>query len=75
MATLAHESDEWADAMDIILIPGLWLDGASWSRVIPLLEKAGHRAHPVTLPGMESPGTGPGSPDRPKVTISDWVGP
>lgn len=65
--------------MDIILIPGLWLDGASWSGVIPPLEKAGHQAHPVTLPGMESPGAGapgrrPGSPDRPKVAIDDWTG-
>jgi pimeloyl-ACP methyl ester carboxylesterase len=70
--------------MDIILIPGLWLDGASWSRVIPLLERAGHRAHPVTLPGMERlPGMepladmeppGPGYPDRPKVAIDDWTG-
>ena len=40
--------------MDIILVPGLWLDGDSWDRVIPTLERAGHRAHPVTLPGMES---------------------
>ena len=38
--------------MDIILIPGLWLDGSSWERVVPALEKAGHRPHPLTLPGM-----------------------
>lgn len=40
--------------MDIILIPGLWLDASSWDEVIPHLERAGHRAHPITLPGMES---------------------
>jgi pimeloyl-ACP methyl ester carboxylesterase len=40
--------------MDIILIPGLWLDGASWEKVVPTLERAGHRTHPLTLPGMES---------------------
>lgn len=40
--------------MDIILIPGLWLDASSWSEITPALEKAGHRAHPLTLPGMES---------------------
>lgn len=60
--------------MNIILIPGLWLDGASWSRVIPLLERAGHQAHPVTLPGMGSPATGPAAPDRPTVAIDDWTG-
>ncbi|MCD0444062.1 alpha/beta hydrolase [Glycomyces sp. A-F 0318] len=40
--------------MDIILIPGFWLDASSWDEIIPELEKAGHRAHPLTLPGMES---------------------
>ncbi len=40
--------------MDIVLVPGLWLDGASWDEVIPHLEAAGHRVHPVTLPGLES---------------------
>lgn len=54
--------------MDIILIPGLWLDGPSWSRVVPFLEKAGHRAHPVTLPGMESRAA-----DRSRVTLQDWI--
>jgi pimeloyl-ACP methyl ester carboxylesterase len=40
--------------MDIILIPGLWLTARSWDDVVPLLEAAGHTAHPLTLPGMES---------------------
>jgi pimeloyl-ACP methyl ester carboxylesterase len=40
--------------MDIILIPGFWLDASSWSEITPALEKVGHRAHPLTLPGMES---------------------
>lgn len=37
--------------MDIILIPGLWLDASSWSDVVPVIERAGHRAHPVTRTG------------------------
>ncbi len=40
--------------MDVILIPGFWLDGSSWRQVSPLLEEAGHRVHPVTPPGLES---------------------
>lgn len=40
--------------MDIVLVPGFWLDGASWSEVTPPLAAAGHRVHPLTLPGLES---------------------
>ncbi|TLM81299.1 alpha/beta hydrolase [Pseudarthrobacter sp. NamE2] len=40
--------------MDIILVPGFWLDASSWEEVVPALEAAGHRAHPLTLPGLES---------------------
>jgi pimeloyl-ACP methyl ester carboxylesterase len=54
--------------MDIILVPGLWLDGSSWERVVPVLEGAGHRAHPLTLPGMESKGA-----DRSRITLRDHV--
>ena len=40
--------------MDIILIPGFWLDASSWDAVTPPLVAAGHRVHPLTLPGLES---------------------
>jgi pimeloyl-ACP methyl ester carboxylesterase len=40
--------------MDIILIPGLWLTAQSWDDVVPRLEEAGHTAHALTPPGMES---------------------
>jgi len=40
--------------MDVILIPGFWLDASSWGQVTPLLEEAGHRVHPITPPGLES---------------------
>lgn len=42
--------------MDIILVPGFWLDASSWSEVTPPLEAAGHRVHPLTLPGLEAAG-------------------
>lgn len=54
--------------MDIILIPGLWLDGSSWAAVVPALEQAGHHAHPLTLPGM-----GPADRDRGGVGLQDCV--
>jgi pimeloyl-ACP methyl ester carboxylesterase len=40
--------------MDIILIPGFWLDGASWDEVAAPLRDAGHTVHALTLPGLES---------------------
>ena len=54
--------------VDLILIPGLWLDGSSWDDVVPLLEQAGHRTHPLTLPGMESR-----QADRSDITLRDHV--
>jgi pimeloyl-ACP methyl ester carboxylesterase len=40
--------------MDVILIPGFWLDASSWDEVTPALEQAGHRVRALTLPGLES---------------------
>jgi pimeloyl-ACP methyl ester carboxylesterase len=40
--------------MDVILIPGFWLDGPSWGEVGPVLEDAGVRVRALTLPGLES---------------------
>jgi pimeloyl-ACP methyl ester carboxylesterase len=40
--------------MDIILVPGFWLDASSWDQVTPPLTAAGHNVHPLTLPGLES---------------------
>lgn len=54
--------------MDIILIPGFWLDGSSWASVVPTLERAGHRPRPLTLPGLESPDT-----DRSGISLRDHV--
>lgn len=47
--------------MDVILVPGLWLDASSWDAVTPALTEAGHRVHPLTLPTASDAG------------IQDWV--
>jgi pimeloyl-ACP methyl ester carboxylesterase len=54
--------------MDIILIPGLWLDGGSWAEVVPVLEQAGHHTQPLTLPGMDAKYA-----DRSVITLADHV--
>jgi pimeloyl-ACP methyl ester carboxylesterase len=54
--------------MDIILIPGFWLDASSWDTVVPALEQAGHRARALTLPGMESKDA-----DRSQITLRDHI--
>ncbi|MGH7667556.1 MAG: alpha/beta fold hydrolase [Candidatus Dormibacteria bacterium] len=38
--------------MDIVLIPGLWLDGSAWDEVVARLESLGHRPAALTLPGQ-----------------------
>lgn len=53
--------------MDVILVPGLWLDGASWEKVVPALEEAGHRPLALTLPGMVA------DADRARITLADHV--
>jgi len=54
--------------MDIILLPGHWLNASSWDAVLPFLEKGGHHVQALTLPGLESVGT-----DRSEVTLQDQI--
>lgn len=51
--------------MDIVLVGGLWLDGSAWDRVVPELDRLGHRGVPVTLPGQGDGAAG--------VTLDDQV--
>jgi pimeloyl-ACP methyl ester carboxylesterase len=37
-------------AANIVLVHGLWVDGSSWSKVIPILQNAGHKVIAVQLP-------------------------
>lgn len=54
--------------MDVILIPGFWLDATSWAAVTPTLVRAGHTAHPLTLPGLE-----PDRLDRSVIGLQDQI--
>ena len=43
------KKDMATNATNIVLVHGLWADGSSWIKVIPILEKAGHRVIAVQL--------------------------
>jgi pimeloyl-ACP methyl ester carboxylesterase len=55
--------------VDIVLVPGLWLDASSWDGVTPLLERGGHTTRPLTLPGLEA-----ADADRSAIGLADHVG-
>jgi pimeloyl-ACP methyl ester carboxylesterase len=46
--------------MDVILIPGFWLDASAWDEVVPAVAATGHTPKPITLPGLvpADPGVG-----------------
>ncbi|MCM3780546.1 alpha/beta fold hydrolase [Microbacterium hydrocarbonoxydans] len=54
--------------MDIILIPGLWLDASSWNDVTADLERTGHRVRALTMPGVGAPAS-----ESADIGIADWV--
>lgn len=54
--------------MEIILVPGLWLDASSWDDVTPALERAGYTVRPLTMPGVGAPAT-----ESSEIGIADWV--
>lgn len=47
---------------DVVLVPGAYHGAWCWRKVVPLLEAAGHRTHPLTLTGLgeHASGLGPG---------------
>ncbi|MDR6198349.1 pimeloyl-ACP methyl ester carboxylesterase [Microbacterium sp. SORGH_AS428] len=47
--------------MQLILIPGLWLDAGSWHGVVPTIDDAGFDAVALTLPSS------------PETHLADWV--
>ena len=43
------KKDMATNATNIVLVHGLWADGSSWNKVIPILKNAGHRVIAVQL--------------------------
>ncbi len=54
--------------MDIILVPGLWLDADSWTPVLGPLRDAGHTPVPLTMPGVGEPAAASA-----ELGITDWI--
>ncbi|WP_344736084.1 alpha/beta hydrolase [Microbacterium awajiense] len=54
--------------MQIILVPGLWLDASSWDPILPALADAGHTPVPLTMPGV-----GALADESAGIGIADWV--
>ncbi|MFE6994622.1 alpha/beta fold hydrolase [Microbacterium sp. NPDC057659] len=54
--------------MDIILVPGLWLDASSWDPVLHALKTAGHRPFAMTMPGVGAPAS-----ESSEIGMADWV--
>ena len=51
--------------MDVILIPGFWLDSSAWDEVVPAIAAAGHTPRPITPPGLV--------PADPEVGLRDQI--
>ena len=54
--------------MQIVLIPGFWLDGDSWGAVATALVEAGHEVQSLTLPGKRS-----GDTELARIGLRDHV--
>jgi pimeloyl-ACP methyl ester carboxylesterase len=54
--------------VDVLLIPGFWLNAASWGAVVPVVEAAGHRVRALTLPGLSSV-----DQERAEIGLADHV--
>lgn len=54
--------------MNIILVPGLWLDADSWEPVLGPLRAAGHSPLPLTMPGVGVP-----AESSAVIRLTDWI--
>jgi pimeloyl-ACP methyl ester carboxylesterase len=51
--------------MDVLLLPGFWLDSSAWDDIVPAIRAAGHTPKPLTLPGL--------IPADPEVGLRDQI--
>lgn len=51
--------------MDVLLIPGFWLDSSAWDDIVPTIRAAGHAPRALTLPGLV--------PADPEVGLRDQI--
>jgi len=68
LALFRSASLRTVEYVNIILVPGLWLDASCWGAVVPSLTAAGHQVHAMTLPGVGVP-----APESSGIGMSDWV--
>jgi len=47
--SMSNNTTSSSKSINIILVHGAWVDGSSWSKVIPILQKAGHKVISVQL--------------------------
>jgi pimeloyl-ACP methyl ester carboxylesterase len=55
--------------MDVILIPGFWLDSSAWDDIVPAVRAAGHEPKPITLPGLVPADPGVGLRDQAEYVV------
>ncbi|WP_447942850.1 hypothetical protein [Microbacterium aurum] len=53
---------------DVLLIPGFWLDAASWDDVVPTLRAAGLAPRALTMPGV-----GAEAAAAAEIGLADWI--
>ncbi len=55
--------------MDVLLIPGFWLDASAWDPVLPALRAAGHEPRPLTPLGVDPADASVGLRDQVEAVI------
>ena len=57
--------------MDVLLLPGFWLDSSAWDDIVPAIRAAGHEPKALTLPGLVPPDPEVGLRDQIDFVVRD----